>query len=158
MSTQYNVYVGPYIQVYNPSKTPSGPQYYRCENPNCVKYNIKSSNKYCSNCGSLIVLSPPSMERIEFDVYNEFNESLSEIDSERSNKNYQYFISNISPINIGNRYSSDCECEITSFQENVIADDLKLMSDTYKKEIAKLKEVFGDDDAVVRWGIITYYS
>ena len=92
MGIDYKVYVGPYIEVYNPLKD-STEEYHTCPNKKCEKYKSKIGDKFCSVCGSKIKLVTfPCKESISFDVYEEFEgEPLSQALSESNQKEYREY-------------------------------------------------------------------
>jgi len=157
MSVQYHSYVGPYIKVNNPEKE-STEKYHGCPKRTCGKYRHRISDQFCANCGTKIELvEVPCKSRIKFDVYEEFDENLAEIGSHYCITDTEIFISNKETLGAGRIL--DCEsCTEIPFDESVIGTETRKMENDFSKEITRLKEVFGEQNVSVLWGVVAYAS
>lgn len=153
MGASYYVYVGPYIQAYNPEKMGSE-EYY-----GCARCKQAMSTKYCPICGStVILLTRPNQQRITFDTYKETDDRLSSfsdysVPSDR--KNFTLFEPNKGKF--GHRFSG-WESQIVDLVDATIKTELERFLQFFDKDIKRLKEVFGNDAVDVKWGIIGYAS
>jgi hypothetical protein len=160
MGVDYKVYVGPYIVVHNPPQD-SMEEYHSCPNEKCSLHKISVSNGFCPKCGTTIgTLVRPCQKRIEFEWWEEFDGRLSEAFPEYKpdgGDDNQYFIPNMDNdvgIHLDAKYSGS---------ENVIntktlTSDNKRFIDGKKKEIRKLKKVFGKNNVTVKWGVLCWQS
>ena len=161
MSVDYKCYVGPYIKVFNPEKD-STEEYHSCPNKKCDKHKKQLSDKFCPSCGTKITLVTfPCKSKIDFDIYKEFKkEPISEVMCESKPKeleNYDFYISNStkSPgININVVY----EHFIKDFNETIIVSEVQQFEIQLSKEINRLKEVFGNENVQIKWGVMTWTS
>lgn len=151
MGVSYTVYLGPYIEAPNPLK-PSKREFH-----GCPKHMTPSSDKFCSKCGEPIkLLSVPSKGRVEFNVYEEFDDSLAELHEEcRPSEKQDVAIFQPNKGKFGLRFRA-YDAEVVPLNETVILDEVNRMKSTYAKEIERIKEVFGS--AEVKWGAIAYAS
>lgn len=158
MGVDYNAYVGPYIRVHNPPKD-STEKYYTCVNNKCGNHEKDVSSEYCSECGKKIeLLEIPCKERIDFDVYEEFGDRLAESLSEYRPdefEDYQFFVPNTGKI--GNHV--DCrDTSVKSFDLEKPKMEINHFTSAFKKEIARIKKVFGKDVVVIEWGVLVWQS
>lgn len=156
MGIDYNTFVGPYIEVYNPEKDTTV-KFPTCRNVNCVQHGTELSGIYCSRCGKLIDLATRiSKERIEFDWYTSLGEkNICGITVENKSDN-EYFISNkndIAGIYMDGRYPSVEEIEIKNIQIQI--KNFKKMASV---EIKKLEKIFGKDNVKIKWGVLVWCS
>ncbi len=156
MGVSYYTYVGPYIKVHNPPKpTTIGIQ--SCTNIKCKNYKQRSSDQFCSKCGTKIgVVNMPSSDRIHFDFYDEFNDKLAEIRTEYTYRgDYQFFISNKKNLGGGRILNCNNEEELSVNETTITADVQKFKKDL-KLEIDRMENVFGMSNVNILWGVITY--
>ena len=159
MSCNYQVYLGPYIQVHNPIRT--GKKTIKtCSNKGCSKHRTESSDAFCPKCGSPVNdVSIPCKERTEFDVYTEFKgkEPLWKVNAEglERSSDYGFYTSNMKH-GPGQRLSNDAEII------PLTAEDVQKQIDTitifHGNEISRLKKIFGNDSVQIKWGAIAYWS
>jgi len=133
--------------------------YRTCLNKKCIEKDAEvygSSYNFCCVCGKKmsikerIISSIPSIEPYEIFKDN----SLFPIDE--INKEYDYFISNkkdknepMSPV-INGRY---CYPEEISIESDLPEKHLIWFNNKYKKQIEKLKEIYGKENVEVKYGI-----
>lgn len=158
MSVDYHVYVGPYIQVYNPPKKTTE-EYHGCNNHKCSKYQEHNSAKFCAQCGEAItLLKKPTKEPIDFDCYEEFDDKLTELFRENAvdgKPDCQFFGPNQGKI--GNHFYA-YDTTLIEINETIVIDQLNRLRTTFAKEIKRLEEVFGKQHVIVSWGICGYAS
>lgn len=151
MGVSYYVYIGPFIEAPNPKKASSREFF------GCPKHKTPASDKFCNRCGAAIQLvSVPSLERIEFDTYEEFHDSLDIVHRDNLPENKEDFmIFQPNRGKLGKRFSA-YDSSLIEMNETVMLDEVNRMRTEFAKEIARLAEVFGK--AEVKWGAIAYAS
>lgn len=156
MSTEYQLHVGAYLEVYNPEK-PSTTEYYACPKRSCSNFQVKCSTKFCPVCGTAISLvTVPTPVRIKFDVYEECLDNLAEVEGDSLPDEKQDYILFVSNITNGSGISTQGST-LKEVTEKTIKNDLVEFKDIFKGEIIRIKEVFGEDNVKVKWGIIGYW-
>lgn len=158
MSVSYQVYVGPYVQVHNPPKD-AVKIHHGCSNEKCREYQRPSGTKYCSNCGTEIkLLTIPTKAPIHFDVYDETKGKLTEICRQflpDPMKEYKFVVPNVGKTGT---FLYEHDCEVIELNQTVITDTLCIFARDFMKEICHIKDFFGEENAIVKWGIISYSS
>lgn len=161
MSVDYNTFVGPYIEVYNPKKD-FVYEYYSCPKKGCKNHNKEISSKFCPECGKKIELtSRLSEKKIEFNMYEELDEDklteiMVEYPKENSQKDFLYFISNCR--NLPGR-TFDCNyTEIYEIAPDVPGMEINNFQLNCKEELAKLRKIFEDANVKVKWGVLIWCS
>jgi len=160
MSIDYNTHVGPYIQVYNPKK-PSTKEYHSCPDKKCFNYGSELSNKFCPNCGRAIILVTfPCTAATDFDIYEEkMDNDLSEIVTEwkpDGMESCMLFVSNRKGF--GKSYDARSDCYVSECNETTVVADVQRFITTFGKQIVRLKEVFGEKNVQIKWGVIGWAS
>lgn len=158
MGIDYKAYVGPYIKVYNPLKNSVG-KYHTCVNPKCSNHKKEVSSEYCEKCGKKIgLLERDCQERIDFEYWDEFDGIIAEAIPEFKPdeiENYRFFIPNTGKIglHLDAKYVSvnpiDCGKPIM---------DVNNFQLSFKKQIARIKKVFGKDAVTIEWGVLVWQS
>lgn len=158
MSIDYNTYVGPYIEVYNPEKD-STEEYHSCPNKKCTNHTKDISAGFCSECGSKIErMSRKCKERVDFDTWEEFDDSICEVlcgYKPDGCENFMYLVSNVGKIGLNLDGRNPSINEIDCGKPLVEIFDFKSIK---KKEIDRLKEVFGTDNVKIKWGVLVWCS
>jgi len=154
MSVSYNTYIGPYIEVHNPPRDIKH-TYYSCVNNLCNNYKKPNSDAFCSKCGGTICkFTIPIKASIKFDIAEEFNDRLAEINLEYpSPELFHYYISNKNGIGAGITIGYDT---VTPIYEKMIFNKTQEMEKKFANEITRLREVFGKDKVSIKWGVICY--
>lgn len=160
MSVDYNTFVGPYAEVYNPEKD-STEEYHTCLNPKCVNFEKDISDGFCSKCGARIErTSRPVKERIDFDWFYEFeNDQFCEVSCEykpKGKEDYMFFATNTkngTGLHLDGRFTSAIEVD-----GDVIESEISRFHKVFSKEIEKLKKVFGKENVKVKWGVLIWCS
>ena len=144
MSVNYYTKVGPYIKVYNPEQD-SMEEYHSCSNTKCQSHGQKFSEKFCYRCGKEIkLLSFKCRKSIEIDVYEEFEDKLSEVCTEgkpHKQENYLFFVPNQGKHGIILDGEDTSEVEI---DETTLMDQCIRFGSCYTKEKTRLREIFGE--------------
>lgn len=154
MGLSYHTYIGPYIEVFNPLK-PSTKKYHSCPNEKCSNNKKGISDAFCGKCGTRVqLLNFPCKERITFYYLDEFSEKTSlQTPSGEFDRDKLYFIDDaLGDSRCGN---DNCICDLT--HTNVQA-GLDTFKEVNHMEITRLKEVFGADNVVIKWGVMTYLA
>jgi hypothetical protein len=158
MGVDYTAYVGPYIQVHNPPR-PSFEEYHTCTTANCSNQNKPMSSKFCPVCGGAVTLqSRPCQSPVQLDVFSEFNERLCEALSEykpKDSKNEIFLIGNKQGIP-GRSFDPIETCSAVDMTGFNITQETMLFRDMLTAELARLKEIFGEDAVQVKWGILCW--
>ena len=157
MGVSYYTYVGPYVKVYNPEKA-SKKEYHSCPNHGCSNNKKPMSDAYCSKCGTKIErLTFYIQDRTRFDANSEFADgTLRDVYSDFDDHNYMHFVDDGQRdllhllMNINN---GDFVSDLTDKNPATEVEEFK---EIRRKEIARLKEVFGEENVSVRWGVINY--
>jgi hypothetical protein len=159
MSVNYNVYIGPYIQAYNPAK-PGFHEYYGCPSETCNKDKKKSADKFCPKCGTAItLLKVPKKAKVTFHVYDECDDRLNDLHVERrplDKADYEIFTPNVGKF--GHQFTDRDDAQIIEFNETIMLAEVNRFKIEFSNEILKLEKAFGEKDVKVMWGVITYYS
>lgn len=156
MGVSYYIYIGPYVEVYNPLK-PIDQEYHSCPSKGCSNHTKPISDGYCPKCGTKIGrLIRKVNERIHFDVYREFGDgTLRDVHNDFGENNYMRFLDNahrgLHHLHIDAEY--DSVNDFTDKNPSEVVDEYKKLR---SKEIARLQEVFGNDNVTVKWGVINY--
>jgi hypothetical protein len=104
------------------------------------------------------LITVPDKARIDFDAYEEFDDKLAEALREykpEKCEDYQYFIPNQGKIGLHN---DDITTIATEATQMTIATEYDRLNDKFKKEIARLREVFGDKNVEIKWGVLGWLS
>lgn len=158
MGVDYNTYLGPYIQVYSPSKDTTVKKQ-RCPNTACSNHKRDVNAPFCSKCGEKIRHIDVTIKaEIDFDIYNEFDERLFEAGANYGQivKDHHIYVSNVRG-GPGERCNAE-NSGIIPIDPVRVGTDLFRMKEQFAKEIARLQEVFGKDAVKVEWGLIQYAS
>ncbi len=114
------------------------------------------SQQFCPKCGSEIgLIAVPAKERIEFDIYDEFDDRLNEIAQHYGDMDEEIYISNKNNLGSGKDYES-YERNIIQIFPDEIPGALEKMKTDFEKEISRLKEVFGENNVNIQFGVINY--
>ena len=159
MSVSSTTYIGPYIKVYNPI-TQDIKIYNGCKMPKCVNYNKHVVSKFCPECGQgTSNVSVPTTTRVQFDVYEAFDDNLCEVFGEYKPdelKDYLIFHSNIKGFGASFESSND------TFLFNISRADINTVVfkfiAKFKNEIAKLHKIFGSDNVEIKYGVLNNIS
>jgi len=159
MGVSYSVYVGPYIQVHNPERE-TVEKYYGCPNQKkCSKAGAAASGKFCGQCGTAItLLKKPAKERIDFNLWDECDDRLSQAFSEyppHGKDDYQFFVPNVGKI--GTHFSAYDSSLVELYAEKIM-EDTKALETKFSADLETLRKKFGKSSVVVRWGVIAYAS
>ena len=158
MSTSYKVYIGPYIEAYRTLKS-SVEKYYGCNNHKCMSFRKASSKGYCQDCGQKIeLLTKMQAARVEFDVYTECSDNLYMLganDLSEDKADYYIFISNTKAVgrDIDVCYSSGRVIEINT---TTMDDDMAKFNSEFSGDILRIKELLGENNVAIKWGVVTY--
>lgn len=155
MSTDYNVYIGPYIRVANP-KRPHKIEVNCCAVKSCKLLHQVTDNKFCPSCGTPIKsVTKQENRQIEADGWEEFDDKLTPLVSNEflNLKNKEIFIPNGGIF--GKHLSLRFNHGIFKFEdENSSIEGFK---DYYKSFLEKIQEMY-KEIPVVEYGVITYLS
>lgn len=157
MGINYNTFVGPYIEVYNPMKD-TVEEYHTCPNKKCKNHGAYIGDGYCSKCGrSIERQTRPSKNKIEFDCYEELeSNSLYEVLTEYKPDgkiDCQYFIDGSIGISMDGYHSN-----VSEISSESIVEQLDKINKKLKNDICKLQKVFGKDNVKIKWGVLTWCS
>lgn len=158
MGVSYYVKLGPYIEVKNPPKS-SFTEYFGCPNKKCRHYNKAFTCKFCTDCGTAIELvKVPDSKPTEFDTWKETNDRLSKAFSE-------YLPDGLKDIlilmpnkkGLGHHFSA-YDSALVPLNETIVLSETKRFESEYAKDIARVREVFGENAVQIKWGVIAYAS
>jgi hypothetical protein len=153
MSCHYHAFVGPYIEVHNPLRIGTK-SVKTCTNEKCSKHGAYSADSFCSKCGSAIgEVNIPCRERKKFDVWTEFGgkEPFYEISGERLKIDNDYVLYH-SNMNKGPGRTLYENCVILPMDAAFVQNEIDSLKTFHVKELARLKEVFGDESVKIKWG------
>lgn len=167
MSVDVNCFAGPYFAclLKNENKIVIESENV-CPNTLCVKYKQLNTAAFCSFCGSKIVKMDMEWVRDSIDIEtvdNLLGDSdlyCDFADLAYTEKNKLHIWHDCNDITKGFRFRDggwhlDCFPVVT-------AEDLhnqkKFFLEKYEKEYKVLKEVYGEDQVEIRWGIFNSYS
>lgn len=160
MGVDYNVYAGPYIVVFNPLKD-STEEFYSCPNKKCNNHNKPISDEFCSKCGTKIErMIRPCQERIDFNYFEEFEERFAEAFPEYKPNgcdDYLYLITNMKN-DVGVHIDPKYHVSETVFDLKEQIEKLTEFTNRNRKEIRKLKNVFGEKNVQIKWGVLSWQS
>ena len=150
MSSSYNVYVGPYIEIYNPIKNTKVLKS-TCITKGCEQSGIVSKAKFCPDCVKAIGKALfDAKERVEFDVEEAFDGELTDIMPENEDENYFHLHDN--EIDGVGRNLDDCEQSLTEITAETINQEITKLDYKYEEHIETLKKTFGEENVKVKWG------
>jgi hypothetical protein len=157
MGIDYNVYVGPYIKVYNPLKD-SVEKYHSCVNAKCSNHKEEVSSEYCCDCGKKIKLVERSCQiRIDFDSWDECDGDILEAMFGRSpDEDYQFFIPNTGEIGLD--LNVERETSVNEIDVGKPKMDINNFQLQFKKHINHIKKVFGNTNVSIQWGVLCWQS
>lgn len=160
MSVSHYVYCGPYIQCtkkYEIKKI----EFNGCTNIECLRYRKQANTNFCSKCGNPI-------EKL-FDTRNvQVSKKLDElfdvdtfclIHDEILTCEYDILLPNLFPKNIDKKRQyyikfKDSNCQnLTNLN---ISSEIDELAKFHVKEIEKLKNLYGEDQVKIFWGILTW--
>lgn len=151
MSVSYKVYIGPYIEV----RVPKTDKVKACPASDCKLYGKKSWQRFCPECGSKVeMVSVLPKEISDFDMYNETNGSLTEVILEDLNPgDVRYFIPNIVGYGLVRELFENTVSEILVSD---IVSNLDAFLKSFAKPLEKIFRVFGKENVIVKWGVVSY--
>ncbi len=159
MGVDYNVYVGPYVEI-EILKKPTKKETYEypgCPKPICRKYHeAQNKAKFCSDCGAAIETIVEEVDE-EWDIYEllEHHEVIGEMypDSiDEENGDTQLFFPCAEDLKAGSwslKYDSVWE----DLSDLNVEEEIQKVKDQCSKSLAILEEVYGAKP-VVKWGVI----
>lgn len=153
MSTDYNVYVGPYIRVANPKK-PHKIEVKCCNKKGCNLFQAVTKNNFCPSCGSPIKsITKSDNRRIEASGWADFNDKLFLLGDYIDLRNEEIFI----PVGgvFGKTLNLCYDGGVIDSEENTAT--IQRFKDYYKLFIEKIQEMY-KETPVVKYGVIAYTS
>lgn len=157
MSCHYHVFLGPYLEVFNPVKNTTVKRQ-SCPNAACTNHKKLVEANFCDKCGTKIKhIEVESRGRQRFNSYEEFGgESLIEVTHEgMDEEDYIRFESNIRGV--GGRTFYD-EVAVLPIDSNTPNAEIEAFNKHFAREIRILVNFFGADAVKIKWGAIAYWS
>ncbi len=152
MSVSYNVFVGPYIKVRD-IEIDRIEEYHTCLSTGCRNHKKEMSCGFCPKCGGRIErISRVVKGKIDFDYYDELGGNFNEV-FEYEKRDFKIFTSDI-----GNDIGFDGDFKEIPIGNITPATEITNLYEKYNKEVARIKEVFGDENVQVLWGVVTWVS
>ena len=149
--------VGPYIQVFNPVK--EGLEKYKtCVNGYCQAYKrpLALNKPFCPECGSAVGEGVrPTRKRNPFDFDKEFGDKIYEVLTHSKPvgfEEFSFFVSN-NPATDGG-FKCTHESEVIEMTAETIDSDMRRFQMNRQQDINRLKEIFGAENVLVKWGTI----
>lgn len=161
MSVHYNIFVGPYIQVYNPPLSRIE-EYITCHNKKCKQYRKTLCSSFCPDCGNPTVKDTKKgfAARIPYTHYEvfpryELDQVHPDYNGDVSDTDYLYFVD-------GGKYelgrSVESEGEACPIDLNAPSEEIAKLADLRSEEIKKLQNIFGEKNVQVLWGVLATVS
>lgn len=150
------IYVGPYA-VANGTKNLERIEVERvCPNKKCVKYEKKTNDKFCSQCGTTIInVDVPKVDK--FDAQDLMNERREFIDRLTCPGEMSHILMSNKRIPGGIEIDADSGSEIHEFKDTeIISKQIAWFEKEFANEIAYLRENLKKVE--IKWGIINYWS
>lgn len=158
MSVHYHVFLGPYLEVHNPIKATTVKKR-SCPNEQCFNNGELVQANFCPKCGTKVLhIEVAARGRKAFNAYDELDgERLIELrfeDMPKECKDFMYFHSNLTKC-AGRTFCDSTE--IVPMDENTPNAEKERFARDFAKEIARIKEVFGESAIKIKWGAIAYW-
>ena len=159
MSLAHTVYVGPYLLIFK-RRRPTSEVRRSCPTVQCEKHkeDIRDQKvKFCPGCGSPIEeVTFPARDSIPFDVPEDTDGELHTIlDGYGSELNEKYVISYLED---GPGQSFDPTRELYVSEDITperIQSDLRKFEQKFSRHIQKIKNVFGESNVKLQWGVLS---
>jgi len=155
MGNDYIVHVGPVIVINNlPAEIVE--KHNSCCNDKCKKFHKYGSGKFCDECGSPIAeWSTRVMGTRSIDLYELIGESITYADSEHQNTSKIVLVANLDIGNAG-YFSFNLKYEPFDVFPKIeeVTDNIEKFKSIFKKELDKLKEIYGESNVEVKYGVV----
>lgn len=178
MSYHSSIYMGPLLICINPI-IDTTVEIRSCPNTKCITYGRLATGEYCYKCGSEIKNVPHIEKKPKISnhsVIEKTNETFCPVDSyENGDKNKVLIVPNkkikelerethLYPEDGGffcDIYESDRFAEIKFMRGNSLKDvdilsEINYMVHHFSKEIDIIKELYGEENVTITWGILNY--
>jgi hypothetical protein len=162
MSIDYHVHIGPYIKCRR-STVQDVTTVRTCPNEGCKKH-LAIYNKeiaFCSDCGTKILEKeiPRNRPKVSFeDVEEKFGGTFLELLTEYNQQPENIYVSNIKRehrkdggFDFDPHY---CSGFFQNFDGEDIANGIETFTNEFAEEIEGFKELYGDSNVEVAWGVI----
>lgn len=157
MGVSYYIYVGPYILVHNPPQ-PDKEEYHSCSNKKCKQHGQPLHAKFCSECGKEIkLLSFPNTKRVDlYDTITDLDDTLSEACTEYPPDNYEDH-NFLIPNKKGNgEHFRAYDTTVINLDPDAVSEQCHKFSHDYDKELRVLRNLFGEKNVMLDFGVIAY--
>lgn len=159
MGMRQYIYIGAYAECV-PETKDKPIMSWRCSNPACPRHNFAPTRaKFCGDCGSPVeeyqsgVEKEPTVDRWE--LADQINEALTCFEWPGSH----IWIANRKveegPVSI--RVDDDDEINVRQVDLRRPAENVAYFMTGFKPALDKLREAYGPDNVVIKWGVVTYY-
>ena len=157
MGYYFSGFVGPYFECKNPVKEVLV-DYKTCEKDNCKVGSISrhSTDKFCSDCGGKIIKKTVPHKRPSvngWDVSEALEEALHRVGVE-DGSSVHYWKSNFDD-GIGKDFEK--QHVAIHFDEGRIEADIRAFKDKHADSWSILNNYYGEENVVIRWGVLTDY-
>lgn len=150
--------LGPYLKI-NTKKITEQVVFESCSNVACKFHKKDLSLNFCSTCGS--PKGKNSRDVIKDEVnsdqlfYYDLKEVLTPCNELRQNNAIIVQANRSNPKGIKYNVDDKVVHEISGEQRT---EDLTWFTETFKDEIAKIKQAYGSENVSLCWGLLSYYS
>lgn len=160
MGVDYNVYVGPFLEVHNPPRQDKEERNC-CSNPHCSKHKRETGDKFCSECGREIGTVSVAVEKpLWFNSYEETDERIAPAchhygGFSGDKKDYNFFIPNL--LGYGRHFDAE-SMELLEITPETITDQTQRFTNDFAADFRKMADFFGSDSMKIKWGVMLYAS
>ncbi len=159
MSTDYNVYIGPYIELKTKHRI-THPEYPTCKKKKCSKYlkSFSDSSKFCDKCGSELVIKTKSKkEKVDFWSFcDQYENPDGMMDAFYSPEYMDPAI--IIPCDFGESIDPVHEGGVLELMNATPEADIAKLKNEHEDAIAKMEDYFGKTNLTFKWGVVSYTS
>lgn len=158
MSVSYYVYVGPYVEINNPVQD-TETKYHSCSNSKCQMRKKEMSSQFCPHCGAKVTLqSFPTKKRSDmYDACEKvgIDENLFFRAPMEGISDKLFLTCNQKLLPRETNFAS-WEEGVTEMEDIDVAKEKAAFDDIYHKDMELLREFFGRDNVIVKWGVLQY--
>lgn len=170
MGIDYTTYMGPHVRA-KVTKVPSTEKRRTCSRDSCSQYENRvydNKTKFCVQCGSPIEDRDFPIQVDSVNIHEVREDLLDEALCPPSGDGfYKWMRENNTHLWLANRhvpgarkfrFSPREDDQQISITPEMIEKEITAFSDHFEKEIAILKQEYGDENVSVHWGLIHYIS
>lgn len=162
MGVDYSVYIGPFVRCENPDVT-NTESYTACATASCPKHDKQTSNKFCPECGKAIstlvrTVSAPKVDA--WDVSEQLNESFFTPGTNYGRfpfeLNIDIWVPNRRLPGIAERTEEPLRGGYDEVDEDEVEAEKTALVGACGQDLAKFREIYGNNEVSVHWGVLHY--